>query len=530
MGRRVFKREERNGSTTSHLRFLYRDYLQIAAIDLTRPTLNAMWFITWDPPQPIATRPLTIPKDGTWYTYGLDLTKNVCEVFGSAGYIATTYTYPPYGEVTGTGNIQQPIQWSSEFYDSELALVYYNYRHYNPKERKWIGRDKIVLTTQSNSYTLTPNNTVRYWDRLGLYVVLCFSYQEGTITGFRKMEDSSKIENLTPKVKNVFFGNYDKKSQIDHTNNPDSQHVIDRGSIPIGEYWIDFEYTPDEHIQDAIEGGNDKWHKLYGDNGNGGKSYDKVRVLNPETGKYEYRGGFNLHTGCASNGCVTIESEIEDDTDPEYPQSSEYDRLNEFINQAASSPLRNPRNRKQKFLGILLVEKCQKDCEKSLKAYKRKLLSLLMIFFFFMGSMGQADTVVDTNSQAIQTALAIEKIAKSAPSLEFESEYSEKIRKIIDNVQDEQTLFALAILFHEGYPDFLSSPEDRLMFYAQEHTVSQLAKMGTEQAYHYFKTLKTLYGRDGANYSLYRLREYRYLKQYSEDPEIKNAQSDGKWR
>lgn len=336
---------------------------------------------------------------------------------------------------------------SSEFYDSELALVYYNYRHYNPKEGKWIRRDKIVLTTQSNLYTMTHNNTVRYWDRLGLYIVLCFSYQEGTITGFRKMEDSSKIEKL-----------------------------------------------------------------------------------NPETGKYECRGGFNLHTGCASNGCVTIESEIEDDTDPEYPQSSEYDRLNEFINQAASSPLRNPRNRKQKFLGILLVEKCQKDCEKSIKAYKRKLLSLLMIFCFFMGSMGQADTVVDTNSQAIQTALTIEKIAKSAPSLEFESEYSEKIRKIIDNVQDEQTLFALAILFHEGYPDFLSSPEDRLMFYAQEHTVSQLAKMGTEQAYHYFKTLKTLYGRDGANYSLYRLREYRYLKQYSEDPEIKNAQSDGKWR
>jgi hypothetical protein len=30
------------------------------------------------------------------------------------------------------GSTTQPIQWSSEFYDSELALVYYNYRHYNP--------------------------------------------------------------------------------------------------------------------------------------------------------------------------------------------------------------------------------------------------------------------------------------------------------------------------------------------------------------------------------------------------------------
>ena len=33
--------------------------------------------------QPVATRPLVIQKDGTWRTYGLDLTKNVCEVFGS---------------------------------------------------------------------------------------------------------------------------------------------------------------------------------------------------------------------------------------------------------------------------------------------------------------------------------------------------------------------------------------------------------------------------------------------------------------
>ena len=41
------------------------------------------------------TRPLAIQKDGTWYTYGLDLTKNVCEVCSTTGYITTTYTYPP---------------------------------------------------------------------------------------------------------------------------------------------------------------------------------------------------------------------------------------------------------------------------------------------------------------------------------------------------------------------------------------------------------------------------------------------------
>ena len=73
----------------------------------------------------IATRPLAIQKNGTWYTYGLDLTKNVCEVFGSTGYIGTAYTYSPFGEVTATGNVDRPIQWSSEFLDKETVPVYY---------------------------------------------------------------------------------------------------------------------------------------------------------------------------------------------------------------------------------------------------------------------------------------------------------------------------------------------------------------------------------------------------------------------
>ena len=75
----------------------------------------------------IATRPLAIRKDGTWFAYGWDLTKNICEVFGPAGYIRTAYSYSPYGLVTASGDVTQPIQWSSEYNDAELALIYYNY-------------------------------------------------------------------------------------------------------------------------------------------------------------------------------------------------------------------------------------------------------------------------------------------------------------------------------------------------------------------------------------------------------------------
>ena len=85
-----------------------------------------------------ATRPLAIRKDGSWFTCGWDLTKNICELYGPSGYTRASYSYSPYGlpsqstNGAAAGDVEQAIQWSSEFNDTELGLIYYNYRHYNP--------------------------------------------------------------------------------------------------------------------------------------------------------------------------------------------------------------------------------------------------------------------------------------------------------------------------------------------------------------------------------------------------------------
>ena len=164
MGRRATKIVTVNGNVTLHQRYIYRGYLQIACIDLTRAAHPALWYILWDPTQPVATRPLAIQLNGTWYTYGWDLTKNICELYGQHGYIRTAYTYSPYGQVTAEGDVEQNIQWSSEFNDSELGLVYYNYRHYNPVDGRWIGRDTLEDT---NLLVFVANNPVDYMDILG---------------------------------------------------------------------------------------------------------------------------------------------------------------------------------------------------------------------------------------------------------------------------------------------------------------------------------------------------------------------------
>ncbi|MBR3944470.1 MAG: RHS repeat protein [Akkermansia sp.] len=166
IGRRSVKQVTVNGTVTLHQRYLYRGYLQIAACDLTRNSHPCLWLITWDPTQPEATRPLAIQINGTWYTYGWDLTKNVCEIYSNNGYISTTYTYAPYGDVTALGSISQPIQWSSEYFDAELKIYYYNYRYYLPLTASWNQRDFVAEDDEYNIYKYAPS--MDSFDYLGL--------------------------------------------------------------------------------------------------------------------------------------------------------------------------------------------------------------------------------------------------------------------------------------------------------------------------------------------------------------------------
>ena len=162
-GRRAYKKVTVNGTVTLHQRYIYRGYLQIACIDLTRGLHPALWFITWDPSQPVATRPLAIQISGTWHTYGWDLTKNICELYGTTGYISTTYTYTLFGQVTASGSVTQPIQWSSEIWDNGLGMVYYNWRYYNALYGVWNSKDYVTIANLYNT-----KNLIYTFDVLGL--------------------------------------------------------------------------------------------------------------------------------------------------------------------------------------------------------------------------------------------------------------------------------------------------------------------------------------------------------------------------
>ncbi len=184
LGRRTTKKVTVGGEITLHQLYIYRGFLQIASCDLTRSGSPCLWLITWDPTQPTATRPLAIRKDGSWFAYGWDITKNICEVFGSAGYIRTNYTYSPFGEVTASGDVTQPLQWSSEFFDTELSLVYYNFRYFVAHSGSWLTRDIIREKHTPNLYLYNFNNPISSIDMLGLKT-------------YKKMPGCAKNESVT---------------------------------------------------------------------------------------------------------------------------------------------------------------------------------------------------------------------------------------------------------------------------------------------------------------------------------------------
>ena len=124
------------------------------------------------------------------------MTKNICEVFNSSGYIGTAYTYTPYGEVTSSGSTVQPIQWSSEYSDTELGLVYYNYRHYNPSDGRWIRRDIIEEQNSLNMYLIGSNTVIYHTDYLGAMDPIYggYMFNAGIAKNRKENEPDEKIE------------------------------------------------------------------------------------------------------------------------------------------------------------------------------------------------------------------------------------------------------------------------------------------------------------------------------------------------
>ncbi|UDQ99533.1 RHS repeat-associated core domain-containing protein [Lentisphaerota bacterium WC36G] len=82
--------------------------------------------------------------------------------------MSNKYEYSPFGQLkSDTEIVNNPFKFSSEYFDNETNLVYYNYRYYNPVNGKWLSRDPIAEDGGFNIYEIVQNNPINYHDNLG---------------------------------------------------------------------------------------------------------------------------------------------------------------------------------------------------------------------------------------------------------------------------------------------------------------------------------------------------------------------------
>jgi len=112
------------------------------------------------------------------YSYATDANKNVSDLTDANGNVVAHYEYSPFGQqtkVTGTYASSNPFRFSSEYYDAETGLVYYNHRYYYAKLGRWLSRDSIGENGEINLYYFVKNDTTKSYDVQGLNTKKCCS-------------------------------------------------------------------------------------------------------------------------------------------------------------------------------------------------------------------------------------------------------------------------------------------------------------------------------------------------------------------
>lgn len=194
LGRRVEKVEYNGNTLTKRTRFAYMGYLMIASMDCTQNTTNppllGTWF--WDPSEPVATRVLAMCTHnadksvaGTRYA-AHDLLKSVSALYDASGTRQARFEYTPYGETLteeGAWASSMPFRYSSEYRDDDLGLIYYNYRHYNPQDGRWISRDLIGEEGGEFLYGFVNNKINSCIDVLGLASQLYDDLEDAILAG-----------------------------------------------------------------------------------------------------------------------------------------------------------------------------------------------------------------------------------------------------------------------------------------------------------------------------------------------------------
>lgn len=199
MGRRIEKKVFEGEAIVKDIRFVYNGYKLVEELNALNANVSLRHY-TWQPNVLGFDFPLcNMEGQDQNIFYHIDANKNVTELIDSEGKKIVHYEYSPFGHITQQSDIFDfSFSFSSEYYDKETSLIYYNYRYYSPEQGKWISRDPIGERGGINIFSFVRNNPLNWWDSKGLDS--CAEAQ--FIMAFQKykMMKKEKARNTFPQV------------------------------------------------------------------------------------------------------------------------------------------------------------------------------------------------------------------------------------------------------------------------------------------------------------------------------------------
>mgnify|MGYP000633912234 CR=1 FL=1 len=271
------------------------------------------------------------------YYYTKDHLGSIREIVAENGTtVEARYDYSPFGvvsKISGSG-LESDFLYTGHYYHALSKIHLTHYRAYDAELGRWLSADPLGESEGYNLYAYVGNDPMNMVDPLGLKCEATYDRKKGTFT----ITDLDTGKSITEKA---FSGNGSDK------DNPASDYKSNRGPLPAGKYLIGEAWSGGHSA-----GGNNTWFKLYGPNGSGGYVYRSkpgIPVKTPSGGTV-YRGEFNLHTGLASNGCITVPSYVPRGN-INYPNSTAFSRIQMMLKSTSTFKYKG-----SNFKGTLIVK------------------------------------------------------------------------------------------------------------------------------------------------------------------------------
>jgi RHS repeat-associated protein len=115
--------------------------------------------------------PLAMLRSSATNYFHADGQGSVTSLSNGMGSLAQTYGYDSFGkQLSTTGSLTNPFQYTARESDTETGLYYYRARYYDPAAGRFTSEDPVAFDSGPNFFSYVRNNPIIFVDPFGLQV------------------------------------------------------------------------------------------------------------------------------------------------------------------------------------------------------------------------------------------------------------------------------------------------------------------------------------------------------------------------